>query len=281
MIYISDQAIDQLIGEDVPYLDLTTWTMGFGEVLGRMTYFTREDCVLCGTEEVLRIMAKLNLSVDFSIPSGSRIKKGAEFLVASGKAQDLHMAWKVCQNIFDHCSGIATKTRNLIDLVEVENPNMEVVTTRKGFPGTKALSIKAIMVGGAFPHRLGLSETVLVFKQHLNFIGGLQGLMKEIPVIKHKLCEKKLIVEADCMEDALALCKGGVDGIQFDKMSAAILKKGVPMLREISPQIALLAAGGINETNVREYAQTGVDAIVTTSLYQAKPIDIGVRIEKS
>lgn len=280
MMYISDQVIDQFIAEDVPYIDLTTWVMGFGEDRGRMVYFTRQDCVLCGTEEVIRVMNRFDIKVEFSMPSGSSINSGKEFLIATGKAQDLHMVWKICQNIFDHCSGVATKTKNFINIVEKENPKIEVVTTRKGFPGTKSLSIKAIMMGGAYPHRLGISETVLVFKQHMNFIGGLEGFIKAIPLIKSKVCEKKLIVEAGCMEDAIKLCQAGVDGIQFDKMSVEALTEGVKKLKELSPSITILAAGGINEKNAKEYAKTGIDAIVTTSLYSANPIDIGVKIEK-
>ena len=46
----------------------------------------------------------------------------------------------------------------------------------------------------------------------------------------------------------------------------------------INPSIVILAAGGINESNIEEYAKIGVDAIVTTSVYHAKPIDIGCKI---
>lgn len=281
MMYIPDTVIDQLINEDVPYIDLTTWCLGIGEEMGQIEYFTREDAVLCGTEEAVRILQKLNIEVDLSIPSGTCIKAKDTFLKAKGKAQALHMAWKVCQNIFDHSSGIATNTKKLVDLAKTKNSNISIVTTRKGFPGTKALSTKAVMMGGAFPHRLGLSETILVFKQHINFLGGFAKFLEIVPEIKHKICEKKLIVEADSIEEALLLCKAKVDGIQFDKLSPDELKEGLLKLRMISPDITILAAGGINETNIKEYADTGIDAIVTTSLYSAKPIDIGVKISKS
>jgi molybdenum transport protein len=51
-------------------------------------------------------------------------------------------------------------------------------------------------------------------------------------------------------------------------------------MRNINPSVTLLAAGGINESNATKYAMTGVDALVTTSLFNAKPIDIGVNIER-
>ena len=57
--------------------------------------------MLCGTEEARRIMEKLRLRVTAIRPSGTLIKPGEVFLEAQGQAQDLHMAWKVCQNLLD------------------------------------------------------------------------------------------------------------------------------------------------------------------------------------
>ena len=39
------------------------------------------------------------------------------------------------------------------------------------FSGTKAAAIKAILSGGASPHRLSLSETLLIFAEHRAFLG--------------------------------------------------------------------------------------------------------------
>jgi len=279
MAFISINEIDRLINEDVPYIDLTSWTLGIREQEGRITYFTRENAVVCGTEEVRAIFERLHIEMDHMVPSGRQITAGSELITGIGRAEDLHMAWKVGQNILDNCSGIATKTKKMVDIVKAANPNMAVLTTRKGFPGTKTLATKAIMVGGAMPHRLGLSETILIFKQHLDFIGGFEGLLNKLPEIKAECCEKKVIVEATTLEQAIMLCRAGVDGIQFDKMSVADLISAVIYLRAEFPHKVLLAAGGINETNISEYAKTNVNGLVTTSLYSAKPIDIGVKIQ--
>lgn len=280
MMYISDELIGRLIEEDVPYIDLTTWVLGIGGQEGVMEFFTREKAVLSGTEEVLKVFEKLKVEARSSLPSGAMIEPGQVFIEARGKAESLHMAWKVSQNIIDHCSGIATAAKKMVDEVKRANPRVAVITTRKGFPGVKTLSIKAAMMGGAFPHRLGLSETVLVFKQHLNFLGGLDGFIAILPEVQAKVCEKKIVVEAGSIEEGKKLCQAGVDGIQFDKLSVEVLQKGVKEIRKINPHVSLLAAGGVNIGNAYDYASTGVDALVTSSLYSAKPIDIGVRIKK-
>lgn len=278
MLYLSNDEIDKLIKEDVPYIDLTSWTLGIKEQQGKITYFTREDAIISGTEEVRQIFERLHIEVELFIPSGQKVKAGENLIIGKGRAENLHMAWKVGQNILDHCSGIATKTRKMVDIVKSYNPNIAILTTRKGFPGTKALAIKSIMVGGAMPHRLGISETILVFKQHINFIGGFDGLLKKLPEIKAECCEKKIIVETGSIEQAVSLCKAGADGIQFDKMEVQELKNAVECLKTEFPYVITLGAGGINESNIVDYAQTGINGIVTTSLYNANPIDIGVKI---
>lgn len=278
-MYISDELIDKFIKEDVPYIDLTTLILGIGRQKGKMQFFSRENAVLCGTEEAEKIFNKLNIDLIKIKPSGSSVKKNEIFLEGKGSAKDLHMAWKVCQNIIDYSSGIATKTKKLVDKAANVNSNVSIITTRKSIPGTKELAIKAVVSGGGFPHRLGLSETILIFKQHLNFLGGIHELAKILKKIKCKACEKKVIAEVDSLDCAIELCKNGIDGIQFDKVPCDKLMENVNILRNINPSIVVLAAGGINEKNIEDYAKTGVDAIVTTCVYYAKPIDIGCKIE--
>ncbi|MCL2234980.1 MAG: ModD protein [Defluviitaleaceae bacterium] len=279
-MFITMEEIERIIKEDVPYIDLTSHSLGIGREMGQITYFTREDGVVCGAEEVAMVFQRLNIQINDFLASGSAIKGGDVLISGTGKAADLHMAWKVGQNILDNCSAIATKTRRMMDAVKAVNPNVAVLTTRKHFPGTKSLMVKGVMAGGANPHRLGISETVLIFKQHLEFIGGLDGLRAKMPNLKAECCEKKIIVEAVDFDEARRLCDIGADGVQFDKTPAADLKKWVTSLRADYPCVTLLAAGGINPQNAAEYAETGVDGLVTSSLYNAKALDIGVEIRR-
>ncbi|EHQ89686.1 ModD protein [Desulfosporosinus youngiae] len=279
MIYISDETIDRWIKEDVPYLDLTTLTLGIGGTKGTITFKAREFTVLSGVEEVLRIFNRLGIRQIRSLPSGSIVNKGDIFIEAEGLASNLHIAWKVSLNILEYCSGIATRTKRMVDKAKSVNPQVAVVATRKSFPGTKELSIKSIIAGGAFPHRLGLSETILIFKQHVNFLGDIHNLAQVMKEVKGNACEKKIIVEVERIEDARLLVETGVDGLQFDKIPAHDLKVIVEEIRSLNPNVTLLGAGGINEGNIQDYADTGIDAIVTTAMYFGKPSDLGVTIE--
>ena len=61
-------------------------------------------------------------------------------------------------------------------------------------------------------------------------------------------------------------------------MSFEALKQCVELKKEF-PSLLLSATGGIGEHNIVDYAKTGVDFIVTSSPYHAKPADIKVTIK--
>ncbi len=276
-VVISDARIDQLIAEDVPYIDLTTQMLGISDKPARIEFFTREDATVCATEEAARVLQHLGAEVESLVPSGEQVVAGTILLVAVGPAGALHKAWKVCLNLLDHCSAVATKTHNLVSAAKSANPACEVLTTRKSMPGVKDLLTKAVTAGGAFPHRLGLSETVLVFDNHTRLMGGFDAFLEALPSLRSKCIEKKLFVEADA-DQARALARAGVDGSQFDKIPADELAALVAELREIDPHCTLIAAGGINAKNAAAYAATGVDGLATTAPFSAAPLDMSARI---
>jgi molybdenum transport protein len=280
MVYIADETIEKWMKEDVPYLDLTTWALGIGGIPGKLAYFCRETTVLCGMEEVRRICGKLNVEIIRSAVSGEQVGPDTVFFEATGAAADLHQVWKIGLNILEYASGIATRTRRLVERIHAVNPRVSLVTTRKNFPGTKELSIKAVLAGGGVPHRLGLSETVLIFGQHRNFLADRAELIAKIAAIKAEICEKKVLAEVDGLEDALVLAEAGIDGVQFDKVSPSQMREWVPQLRAVRPELTILAAGGVTAENAAEYAATGVDALVTTAVYFGKPADLGTVIER-
>ena len=276
-VVISDARIDQLIAEDVPYIDLTTQMLGISDEPARIEFFTREDATVCATEEAARVLQHLGAEVESLVPSGEQVAAGTILLVAVGSAGALHKAWKVCLSLLDHCSAVATKTHILVSAAKSANPACEVLTTRKSMPGVKDLLTKAVTAGGAFPHRLGLSETVLVFDNHTRLMGGFEAFLEALPRLRSKCIEKKLFVEANA-DQARALARAGVDGIQFDKIPADELATLVAELRAIDPHCTLIAAGGINAKNAAAYAATGVDGLATTAPFSAAPLDMSARI---
>jgi molybdenum transport protein len=278
---LNSQDIDRLIEEDVPYYDLTSLLLGIGDEPAKITYKAQEDIVVCGTEECLKVFERFNIEPLFFKPSGSFVKAGEEILIGRGRGEDIHKVWKICQNVYEYAGGIATRTRRLVELVKSVNPKGVIGTTRKTFPLGKKICIKGVVCGGALPHRLNLSETILVFKNHIKLIGGFEKLLERIEELKTKAPEKKIVVEADTLEEAIALIDANVDVVQVDKFPVEDVKKVIDYRNKKAPHIKVAVAGGLNENNIVEYAKTGAEIFVLTSAYFGKPADIKVVIEKA
>ena len=226
MIHIPEDVIERIIREDVPSLDLTTWTLGLAGQPGGLRCTSREDIVVCGTEEAARICARLGVASTGGPPSGTRVGGGGLVFEAHGDVAALHQAWRASLKILESCSGIATRTARLVAKARGAAPAMPVLTTRKCFPGTQELAVKAVAVGGGLPHRLGLSETLLVFEQHRTFLGGMAGFLPRIAQLRTAVPEKKLLVEVTTLDDARAVARAGADGVQFDKATPEDLRTG-------------------------------------------------------
>ncbi len=282
MLYqLPDLDIERFIEEDVPYGDITTSLLEIGSLRGEITFTSRDATVLCCTEEAARVLEQCGANVTCCLASSSMAEAGTTILAASGPVSSLHAGWKVALNLLEYASGIATRTRTLVSLARKVNPHITVVTTRKSFPGTKKIALKAIMAGGALPHRIGLSDSILVFKQHTAFMGGLESFLDTVASLKAKAPEHKIIVEAETAEEALNIAMADIDIIQIDKLLPDELLILVKEIRKIRPDVKISAAGGITVETAAAYAKAGVDILVLSSVYFGRPADIGVIIHPS
>src|SRR5262245_4840429 len=171
MLTIPDDELRRWLAEDVPYGDLTTHALGFGDRPGRIRFEARQAMVAACSEEAGRIMNMAGADVTECVASGTGLQRGGLLLAAEGSAAALHAGWKVSQTLVELAGGVAGAAQGIVGAGRQVHSDPVVAWTRKSLPGTRGLSIKAILSGGAVPHRLGLSETILVFAQHREFTG--------------------------------------------------------------------------------------------------------------
>jgi molybdenum transport protein len=277
MIYFTQAELEHLLTEDVPYHDETTHALGIDHNPGWLEIHAREaDSVLCGTEEISRMAELLGLSVVFSQPSGYRPVQGEAVFKVSGAAGALHKWWRVAVVLLSYASGVASQTRRVLDAVQTINPALHIATTRKTPPGNRKIMIKAVLTGGGAIHRLGLSESILVFAQHRAFLPPSITLTELVKKLRAACPEKRIMLEAESVAEATEAAYARADIVQCDKLSPEILKELVPKLKIINPKLIISAAGGITPDNATKYAMTGVDLLVTSSVYHAMPADFNV-----
>ena len=279
MIYFTDEELDRLIIEDVPYFDMTTRLTRFGSQLGKIQFYTKAPTVICGTEEVMRLFSKLNITPTLVTLSGESLDENVKFLEAEGLAKHLHTIWRISANLLEYASGIATRTKKMVEIAKGENPDILLTGTRKTIPYTRKIVAKAILIGGGNINRLSLSENILFFKNHYKFFGGLNGLLRKFDQIKKDAAGKLITIETNNAADALALSEIPVDVIQLESMPPEEVKSLNEQIKQNNPSIRVAAGGGINIDNVKEYASTGVDIIVTSFPSGCKPADFRVDIE--
>jgi molybdenum transport protein len=267
-----------LLQEDTQGLDLTTLGLEIGSREGVMTFKSKFDITLSGMSEVLKIQKELDIETKIYKHDGEKIQAGETILESFANAEALHKAWKISQNVLEYMSGVATYTNDLLQAAKEVNPNISIATTRKNFPGSKKLMLDAVLCGGGVPHRLGTYDSILLFEQHRDFFSSDEEFERHFYKLKSRFLEKRVAVEVDSYAQALYFAKLGADVLQCEKMSFAELSQCVT-IREEYPHILVAATGGINHSNIVEYAKCGVNAIVTSSPYHAKPQDIKVTMK--
>jgi molybdenum transport protein len=279
MSRLSDQELWGYIREDLPYFDLTTHLLELPPVASELSIVTRHEVVTACTEEAARIGELLDCEVVAKVPSGRRAEAGGVLLRLRGDHEALHQAWRLCQILLEYACGLATEADTMLQNARAVNSRCEIMVTRKSHPFAKRFTIRALLCGGVLPHRLGLSESVLIFNNHRALYETSEAFEAALPEIKSRCVEKKLVVESESLEDARRMLELGADVIQMDKSTPELIEAIVAYKNAHHPDAAILAAGGVNKKNVAEFAATGVDGVVTSSLYKAPMADLTSRWE--
>lgn len=276
MFDLTYRELEEYIHDDISYFDLTTSLQNAKNKHAKLSIFTREDLMVSCSEEAKRVAELLNCDVKKYVPSKTNIEKGETVLEFTGTYDDVHKAWRVCQILLEYSCKIATYTHKMHQKIKAVNPSCELLATRKSFPFAKRFCIKSILNGGAFPHRLGLSETILFFDNHRILYATNKEFYQAIYDFKLKAPEKKIVVESSSLEDMKHLMEYGVDVIQIDKASLEVIAQAVEYKnRYVYKNVKLLATGGIHLNNVEAFAKTKVDGIVTSALYNVGCADLG------
>ena len=279
MFNLTTSELEKYIQDDLPYFDLTTSLQNCNNVLAQIEVYTREDIIVSCSEEAAKIAELLNCKVDFFVKSKNKIKKDGTILRFSGLYEDIHKAWRLTQILLEYSCKISTYAYQMKEKIEKINPFCELLTTRKTFPFSKRFCIKAAFCGGAMPHRLNLSETVLYFEGHRILYKNNEEFYEDLKRIKTKIPEKKLNVESESLKDSINLMKIGVDVLQLDKIDFEELEKIITYKNENFPNVKILVAGGINLTNIEKYASCKIDGVVTSSVYNCGMANISSRLK--
>lgn len=262
--------LQALLDDDVPCGDLTTQALGIGAHAAQLEFRARQPMTVCATEEGVHLFELAGAQAQLLACSGTLAAPGELLLQAQGSAASLHHAWKTAQTLVEWASGISTATAAIVTAAN----GVPVACTRKNVPGTKALSAKAVRSGGGIMHRLGLSETLLVFAEHRLFLS--ESPDQTIARLRQAQPEKKIVVEVSSLEEALRWSAAGCDVLQLEKFRPEAVAACRLALGSETHRPLLAAAGGVRADNAAAYVAAGADFLVTSAPYTAPPKDVQV-----
>ncbi len=273
---LNDGQLLALLADDVPFGDLNTLALGMGGQAAHLSFAARQAMTVAGCEEAARLFELAGARSELLAPSGSALQPGGLILQAHGPAAALHCAWKAAQTLVEWASGIATATAAVV----LAAKGTAVACTRKTAPGTKAMSVKAVLAGGGSMHRLGLSVTLLVFAEHRLFLH--EAPAQTIARLRSNQPEKKIVVEVADQDEALSWADVGADVLQLEKFTPealALCRQAIDARPGRRPLLA--AAGRVRAENAAAYVAAGADFLVTSSPYAAPPRDVQVQFRRA
>lgn len=145
---------------------------------------------------------------------------------------------------------------------------------------TRALGTgnQAIVAAGGLIHRAGCAETLLLFANHRRFLTDDGDWAHAIDLLRRRSPEKKVAVEADTPEEALAALRAQPDILQLDKFTPQQAREVSDQARHIAPLCTLALTGGMTLASLCQYLDCGIELFITSAPWYAPPADIQVRL---
>jgi nicotinate-nucleotide pyrophosphorylase (carboxylating) len=244
---------------------------------GKVQLLVKESGVLAGVDVAFEIFRYLQPDIEISplLGDGTLVQPGDVAFTVRGKTLTLLKAERLVLNIMQRMSGIATQTREYVQLVD--GLNTKILDTRKTTPGMRFLEKAAVKIGGGENHRMGLYDMVMLKDNHVDFAGGIKKAIKTAQkYLKNIGKDLKIEIEVRNMDELQqVLNTGGVHRIMLDNFDTGTTRQAVEL---INGKYETESSGGITKETLRSYAECGVDYISIGALtHQIKSLDMSLK----
>lgn len=266
-----DDLILQALEEDLGTGDITTNYLDL-ERTNTMAYMiAKAEGMVAGVEIAIRVFKLLDSELKITVyrKDGDKVKPGDEILRIEGNPASILKAERTALNFIQRLSGIATKTSNLAKLIK--HTDAKILDTRKTTPLLRRLEKYAVRIGGGFNHRFGLYDMILLKENHIR---AAHGITEAVHRVKLHNTTYKIEVEVTSLKELAEAYKAGVNRIMLDNMDIKNIKTAV---KKYGGKVELEVSGGINEANIVQYAETGINYISSGALtHSVQALDISL-----
>jgi len=268
--------ISQWLLEDVGAGDYSSLASIDKHATAESNLILKDTGVVAGLELAKTIYYVIDPTVQINVlaSDGVSYEKGSILATAIGNAQSLLKGERLMLNLLQRLSGIATQTKVVVDLVK--GSSVKLLDTRKTTPGLRILEKWAVTMGGGYNHRIGLYDMIMLKDNHIDSSGGITtAVAKTKKYLKENNLDLKIEVETRNLNEVKEALDAGVDRIMLDNFSPSLCIEAVKI---IAGQCETEASGGINLSNIKEYAESGVTYISLGYLtHSVKALDISFK----
>lgn len=264
------------LNEDIPFGDVTSRAViPDRRCMARIT--GKEHAVISGLAEAEAICAHCGITFTRKVSEGANIQPGAVVAELEGTASAVLMVERTILNLMSRMSGIATATRRAVQTAAAANPAVRIAGTRKTAPGLRLCDKQALITGGADPHRMSLSDMILIKDNHLALVPLKEAVQQARAYSRYVNVE----VEVETAEDALTAARTGADIILLDNMRPREVQGTLDLLTEqnLRERVIIEVSGNITPETLESYAVLGIDTISMGSLtHTVKNIDLSLEV---
>jgi nicotinate-nucleotide pyrophosphorylase (carboxylating) len=238
-----------------------------------------EVAVVAGLEEVRTIFDICNCKSNALVKDGDIVKNGRKVMKIKGNTRSILKAERTALNLIMRMSGIATDTKKFVDIVRTVSNDIKITGTRKTAPGLRFFDKKSIVLGGGYAHRNSLDEMILIKDNHHAVTSSIRR-----SILKAKLkAGKNIMIECEVSDtkSSVEAIKSGADIIMLDNFSPQEAQKTISYLKRsgLREKILVEISGGVNISNIKDYATTLPDMISVGSLtHSSQSIDFSMEI---
>ena len=266
-----------MLDEDKGFGDITSEAVIDSGKTVKAQIISKDEGILAGMNIIKEMFVSNGLYVIFNLKDGSKIAKNDLLMSLKGDARTILLLERTALNLVMRMSGVASMAKYYVDLVE--GHDVIIAGTRKTSPGIGKFDKQALKIGGADTHRFSLDDMVLIKDNHIASVGTpLETLVK---AKKNVSFSKKIEIEVESLEDAIACVKNGADIVMLDNMSPKEVKIVLDELTKLNIRNNSLieVSGGITNVNILDYAKLDVDIISIGALtHSTRSLNFSLKI---
>ncbi|KFA88533.1 carboxylating nicotinate-nucleotide diphosphorylase [Archangium violaceum] len=271
-----DRLISLALEEDLGAAgDITTEALVPADAQGSAELIAKERLVLAGLDTFARVFVRVDpdVKVELLARDGQEVQPKALVARVHGRMRALLTAERTALNIIQRTSGMATMAQQVMSAVR--GTKLRILDTRKTAPGMRSLSKQAVKAGGAFNHRFGLFDGVLIKDNHIAAVGGsVREALRRARTNAPQLV--KIEIEVTNLDQLAEALEEGADVVMLDNMDDEQIRRAVELT---AGRIPLEVSGGITLERLPRLAKLGVDFVSMGALtHSARAMDLSLEI---